>query len=219
MGWIVSRKHDFIFIHIPKTAGSSIGDPNYKRIRKGSLVRHLGPEDEAHQGHITARELRATLAESMDKFFTFCFVRNPWDRAVSSYSYFRYEGMRLYSRIPGTQDYYRRISILGGQINSCKDFKEFCDRMHEFTLDLHFEHQSRYTTGEDGENLMDFVGRFETIGDDYGAICDRIGIPRQTLPHFRKTKRDAYRSYYNERSRAIIGKWYEQDIELFKYQF
>ena len=81
MGWIVSRKLNFIFIHIPKTAGSSIGDPSYKKFRKGSLIQYLGDEDEAHQGHIKAIELKEKLKEPWSDFFKFCFVRNPWDSA------------------------------------------------------------------------------------------------------------------------------------------
>jgi len=219
MGWIVSRKLKFIFIHIPKTAGSSIGDPSYKKFRKGSLIQYLGAEDEAHQGHIRARELKEKLGESWDEYFKFCFVRNPWDRLVSAYLFYKQSVSSVSSLISFTQEHYKKHTVLGQQINRCSDFREFCRNLNTFELDLHFEPQINFITDVDSSVIVDYMGRFENLKEDLGIICDTIKIPRIELPHYRKTKRKDFRLYYDDEIKEIVRKNYQNDIDYFNYSF
>ena len=87
MGWIVSNKYRFIFIHIPKTGGTSIAEPDYEG-GNGALAGYLGEQDYAQAGHIRAVGLKQRIGASWDQYFKFAFVRNPWDRLVSLYHYF-----------------------------------------------------------------------------------------------------------------------------------
>jgi len=70
---IVSHADRAIFIHIPKTAGSSI--------------KKLGQLD--YNGHVRAAAIRNRVShEVWSTYFKFAFVRNPWDRFLSLYCYF-----------------------------------------------------------------------------------------------------------------------------------
>ena len=105
---IISHEHRFIFIHIPRTAGTSIekslcaamgidnwlsfiGAPrsNLKKYTPlGDYNYVIYPERKIHQGqkHIPAKQLRARLGESIwDDYFKFSFVRNPFDHTLSLY--------------------------------------------------------------------------------------------------------------------------------------
>jgi len=219
MGWVVSRKLNFIFIHIPKTAGSSIGDPSYKKFRKGSLIQYLEDGDEAHQGHIKAIDLKKKVKEPWQDFFKFCFVRNPWDRLVSAYSFYKQSVSSVSSLISFTQEYYKRHTVLGQQISKCQDFREFCLNMQNYELDLHFEPQLNFITDTENNVLVDFIGRFENLKGDLEKICDRIKIPQIELPHYRKTKRKDFKIYYDDETKEIVSKKYQNDIEFLNYSF
>jgi len=74
----------FVFIHIPKTAGSSFRTSLYENFDNENLKNF-----DLNQ-HITANELHQFFNKNSlnwDEYFKFSFVRNPWSRIVSYYEY------------------------------------------------------------------------------------------------------------------------------------
>lgn len=77
MSTVISHKYKFIFIHVPKTGGSSFMtrfSNNWKHLDKSDLV--LG-------GHVPYTEIKKDYPEEWRSYYKVAFVRNPWDRAVS----------------------------------------------------------------------------------------------------------------------------------------
>lgn len=93
---IVSTQHNFLFVHVPKTAGSSIADAMrpYCRPRGRSLTQSVlrrlpivEAPDKAHfRVHDPATKIIAKLSQPVfDQFLSFACVRNPFDHAVSHF--------------------------------------------------------------------------------------------------------------------------------------
>ena len=156
-----------------------------------------------------------------DLDFIFTFVRNPWDRLISRYSH-------LQRRI-------RKITNKGialkhsPQDRNLKDF--FGDepiRIESFTFEKFVDFTSEVNDAHwmpqtsmfaDCLDKIHFVGRFETLQQDFNFVCDRIGIARQELPIVNKTKHKHYTEYYCDKTQKIVAERYKNDIEVFKYEF
>ena len=79
--------------------------------------------------------------------------------------------------------------------------------------------QLDWISDKNGELLVNDVGRFEQLGDDFQKICSKIGAADCALPHVKQSTRGNYRQYYDDNSMEIIRKWFEKDIEYFGYVY
>lgn len=72
------------------------------------------------------------------------------------------------------------------------------------------------STNSDDEIGVDFIGKFESLREDWEYICDRMAVTSE-LAHYRKVKHKPYEYYYTPETWDLVGKLYEQDINLFGY--
>jgi hypothetical protein len=184
--------HDFVFIHINKTGGSSI-----EHALKIPFE------------HLTALEKRREMGEeAWGRRFSFAFVRNPWDRAVSHYEY-RVVSDR-FDRPSGPDGFRAWVREALGDLEKRVDRGSPRQRW--------VRPQARWITDEEGAVIVDFVGRFERLHEDFAEVCRRLNR-KAALPHVKATRRGHYRDYYDDETRLLVARWYEEDIERFGYTF
>jgi len=212
----ISHSHRFIYIHVPKCAGSSFT----KALQQaGTHLELLGPASvsqrevfkQSHLQHIPANILRDQLsAEVWNSYFRFSIVRNPWDWLVSLYHFHYRSSLPLSAaseanRYDVTKDPIARfrkwaVTVCKAAMNSPKRGATF------------------YLTDDEGRVLVDYVGRYESLQTHFVEICKRLGIS-ETLPHFNASQRAHYRDYYDQSSLDLVASTYKQDIENFGYTF
>jgi hypothetical protein len=70
-----------------------------------------------------------------------------------------------------------------------------------------------------GNVLLDFIGRFETIDKDWETISQKLGIAAP-LPRLNANPRDKhYSEYYSKETQKMVADRFAVDIEYFGYQF
>ena len=217
---LISFTHNFLFVHIAKTGGTSVRtalrpyrwSPGYKLpmafcslFSQLSRPKHkLGIKFPRHAKAIAAREMLPE--EVYSQLFKFVFVRNPWDLQVSSYHHILREKPELLQGIDNFEQFLH--------------LKFDPNREYDFMLDVSAERQWEYLVDLNGETIVDFIGCYENLQTDFEKICEHMGIRRKDLPHRRKAEeRKEYRDYYNPETAQMVEKHYKKDIEMFGYWF
>jgi hypothetical protein len=149
------------------------------------------------------------LATIFDDFYKFAIVRNPWDREVSFFHYLKGMAKR------------NEKLLFGNPIHQCETFEQFIEWRYHDNLDsygMFFHNQYEQLKDEQNNLMVDFVGKFETLNQDFATICDHLGLQLQ-LPHRNATNRKTYQDYYSDHTKNIIATFAAEDIEHFKYTF
>jgi hypothetical protein len=217
---LVSVKHRILFVHIPKVAGMSIVGAlrpviwpmtrvtDWINRWEQKISRSLGITKKAPMfeesfpislEHLRARDWRDKLTKPVfDQLFKFAFVRNPWDWQVSLYHYM----------LQNTKHFHHEV------IKSLGSFENYVN-----SEALHRGLQKDFITDEQGNNIVDFVGRFERIADDFQQLCRLLQLKNVALPHVNASKHVDYRKYYSNKTRDLIEECFREDIDAFGYAF
>tara|TARA_Y100000593_G_scaffold95087_1_gene199421 strand:- start:29772 stop:30578 length:807 start_codon:yes stop_codon:yes gene_type:complete len=230
---IISHEHKFIFVHIHKCAGTSIGE---------SLLPYLGEKDEvfgySKEGehlstinkdtgklwkHSTSKEIKDSIdPEIWNNYFKFAFVRSPWEIEISFYHWWK-----------ETDAKWDRKSKK--EINNISFDKYILKRPWEHTiLDFIVDKNSDYKQIKPKDifareyslsnlNLnIDYLGRYETLEKDFAYLCGRFNLPNIELKHVNKSRsldnRNATMSYYkNDKTKGRMYNKYYYDIAFLDY--
>lgn len=226
---MICKEYKCIFVHIPKVAGQSVERfflnklgltweqrqhlymmKNKDPAKGTEKLSHLAASEYVGCGHISQQDF--------DDYFKFSFVRNPWARIVSEYryrNYFRYKSFKDFVMnkmpAPGFSDDYRHV-------------------MPQYDM----------LYNQDGHCLVDFVGRFENLQQDFDKVCEHLGFEDSLLPFINSSEKKSrairrqlksilyrngeaekkhYTEFYDDETQTAVTAYYQKDIEVFKYTF
>jgi len=237
---ILNNEYKFIFIHIPKNAGTSLRSNlcrlsgmkqpyTFEEKAFARLCTHTKPCDCKKDGVLSGRHIRAiTLRDEKEidnwnDLYKFAFVRNPYDRMVSFWAFYRNIGtsmtnVRRSAEMMSFDDWVKYLRK--------KSFAKMGEHPESLVPPWRWPQVSWIE--KDGKQIIDFVGRYENLQEDFEYICKHIGLDKDSslwkgheqLEEFNKSGRlKDYRQYYTEESKKIVGWWFKRDLELFDYSF
>lgn len=237
-----------LFIHVPKTGGASLNKLFMNNLVDKQIENSLHKEMTGGKRlvqkkinlHATYRELSDRFKifnKSIEDFFIFSCVRNPWDRALSAYKYFMYRILESpwtwkqknisKSSFLGFKDYilYDNVATKGLTISVSKGGGlpvNFTGEYNWFN-DILKKPQVHFLKNNFGKIDIDFIMRFENYENDYLKLCDLLNIKDKTIIHNNNTRptktKNSYKDFYDNDLKKFISKQYEEDIDTFKYTF
>src|SRR5207237_5999929 len=159
--------------------------------------------------HAKAVKVREVLGPAWNQCFKFTFIRNPLDLMVSSYHWWL-----TYAEIfPALHKDIARVREMG-------TFSVFI--RSEFGRFMLNEHRGGDLTEwiSDGEEIIvDFVGRYENLDEDWSKVCRALQVPALPLGRENQVARQDYRGFYDDESRELVANRFARTIELFGYRF
>ena len=184
-----------IFVHITKSAGTSLAK---------SLFGYL-------PYHYSASQYRVIYGRNtFNHYYKFTFVRNPWDRLYSAYSYLKDGGWNEKDK-----QWYQ------DNLNGVANFEDFVINwlsLERLNSHIHFWPQSRFICDCWGKPIIDELFYFESIGQDFQKIKERLGSNAE-LMHTNRSRRQSYKQAYTQKSIEKVAQLYATDIANFGYSF
>jgi hypothetical protein len=200
---MISLQKRFLFVHIPKTAGNSIQSV-LRRYSEDQLVALRKEQDGVERfglrnptyklkKHSMLSEYHKAMGdEQFRNLYKFTCVRNPWDRMVSYY-------------FTPTQN---------PETWNKKKFREIISKT------VSVQDYLRLDDGEDDPFAnVDYIMRFESLADDFRAVCTAIDISPPMLPQYNRSNREHYSKYYDDELRELVRSRFAAEIERFGYVF
>jgi len=139
-----------------------------------------------------------------EAYYSFAFVRNPWERLVSCYA----------DKVKGGGSWSG-----GGLKEKPKTFDAFVESVITqdlHTCDAHFRLQSALID----LNTVSFVGRYESFDRDLQKVLSNLSVPHEQ-PRARSVSGGGriFRSYYTPTLVDHVASAYRRDIQIFGYSF
>lgn len=213
---IVSKGRGYIFVHIPKTGGTSMALALEARAMKDDVMIGDTPKARNRRRKIDAEKARgrvwkhSTLADidglyapdEIASLFAFTLVRNPWDRLVSYYHWLR------------VQNFDHPAVKLAQRVG----FNSFLFDPH--TQDsLRANPYSHYMMRADGVEQCQAYIRLEHFEEDSTVLRAHLGFPLHLEQTNTSTRAADYRGYYSDDTAAVVDEVCAADIARFGYSF
>jgi hypothetical protein len=96
-------------------------------------------------------------------------------------------------------------------------FRDFTEYIH-WRCQEEVRFQKDFICDENGTLLVNFVGRYENLTQDFQKICEQIGV-QASLPRLNVSKTRPYQEYYTPETIELVRRTFAPDIEMFGYEF
>ncbi len=194
---ILSEASRFLFLATPKTASTSLHEAFERTLGEAHV---MGPPQTYHTSASTARK---KIGAQWPDFFKVGFCRNPYSRLFSAFS-----------------DFSRRRSMDKYIVED--SWPEFCQIFlsSRWLNDIHFRPQKEFLCDREGELLVDYLGRYETLESDYRAICGELMLAPSRLEHRRRRNpsKDEWISHFTPEQGEMVRSTYLSDFTIFGYE-
>ena len=208
---LLDNERKFLFTHIPKTAGTSIRSMLCDLTDLPKPYSEL--DNRKHQG---VSELRESI-DNIDEYYKFAFVRNPYERMLSFWSYYRQgENGGKFNHVPKS-----KVREAAKELGFDK-WITFLKTKRFTNMGSHPPKRLPMWRKPQVDFLCEdisFVGRYENLDEDWRTLCDNLNLNYKPLNHFNKSSHTDYKDYYSVESYNTISWWFKRDLDELEYEF
>lgn len=238
---VISHSQRYIFVHIAKCGGTTVTDLMVPNLAKGDIIidgrnpQFVGRPIETllsrgrwklplvkglrkrHKigeltKHAFAKDIAAAVGDSIwNEYYTFSFIRNPWDRCVSAYFWIR-KNRGIGLGVPAVRTLFHNVNMYHSSFDQFVRSDEF----RALTKQRYLAPMVDFLTDENGELMVDYVGRLEDFAAEIARIPPLSGASANLCSNTSKRKKDFW-SYYDDETKEIVAEIYKADIEMFGY--
>jgi hypothetical protein len=225
---MISHELRCIFIHVPKTAGTSVERKlgHFQKLTRGvqdhrtlrdiqtfTFWDAINPNSDFTGPYSRRKVIKAYLRSQYNQaaglitkeqyrtYYKFSIVRNSWSRVLS-----------WYKNVMLDDVHQKQLGISPG----CSFKKFIIDYPNQWAL----KSQLFWLIDKRGRLPYDFIGSFENLNDDFAKICNDLNIEDKSLPKLlTSTHKTHYTDHYDDDTKRIVAERYQDEIKLFGFKF
>ncbi len=197
---MISFKHKFIFIHIPRTGGTSIENAlsTYSEdrvdgvtIRPNMELMRMAKEKNVsldNYKHFTYDKYKQILGDDIKDFFIFSVIRHPYERIPSLYYYSKVKEVSLARFIGRIKNGVHIVPSVGMELNKKKTFLGNADNI--------------------------FLLKYETLNEDWLELLNKIDLPYTSLQNLNVGRKISYDDLYKDhRLLTIMNEVFKDELK------
>ena len=199
---MISFKHKFIFIHIPKSAGTSIENALYSYsddiihnglIKPGRMITEMARKKKVklnNYRHLSYDKYKQILGDDINNFFIFSVLRTPYDRIPSLYYHSNINTVSLTKFIGSIVNAYHIVPSVVVEMNMIKTFI--------------------------GNAKDIFLLRLEDLNKDWNILLKKLKLPHINLEHLNPDRIKNYDNLYKDpRLSTVMGEVFKEELERY----
>jgi hypothetical protein len=202
---VILDKYKLIFIHIPKTGGTSIEfNFGFKLgFYNSNKKEYWGIKNKKCMQHYLWSDYKKLEEDKWKFYYKFSVVRDPYKKMISAYKW---------------------NPVFG----RCKKntFKQFLEKAKDiidndqYSKNCYFDHimpQHKFIFDENDNLMVDKVFKLETLNEKFNAFLDEREIVIEKLVHINRTKKKD-EIILDQDDIKLINKLYKKDFELLGFK-
>jgi len=205
---MISKKHRCIFVHIPKTGGTTIESLIWSNEEKteenlwmGFVDKYSNKYQTGGLQHLLAKQIFCEVGKEIFlNSYKFSMVRNPFDRIVS-----QFESMKQRRDLR---------DFIG--MNASDSFDRYLDLIKN-KKHVQWEPQWKFLYDDEGHKIVDKVMRFENFKLEVSSLLKSFNIKIDEIPWLNRSGRKKTEYYYCDSSYEKVRNMYKRDFELLEY--
>jgi hypothetical protein len=200
---VICHNKRCIFIHIPKTAGTSI--EQFIKENGKNEIDLLGAQNGRSLHHLTGIELKKILPSYFDNYYKFSFVRNPYDRLLSEYYWTSVPNLGYKSGKTKAYFLYKVIEIV---------------KNRKYFENIYFDHfipQYLFVYNKNLKLLVNDIFKYEDLENNVKIIREKLQL-NNNFPYLNKSKLNVEKVDWTPKQKEKIYKLYMNDFLLFGYE-
>ena len=194
--FFIMDHNELVYASVAKSACSSIKTSMAGEFPKGRSIHY-------HTRNLSQKK----IPRSKRSYFSFTYVRNPYDRLISCYK----------DKFVKQRESFLYTHYLFGYLSvddSFEDFVRKVSRLPDFLCDRHFKSQCGIVFSRGSR--IDHIGKVEDLPEDYRKIRERYGFAE--LKKLNKSRRVGDEELLTENVKEMIHNRYRKDFETFGYE-
>ncbi len=216
-----SKIFNFIYIANPKTGSRAVR--KYLQLWGADCKHNRIPSEHNPDelltgipGHTTPLALKKRMGKSYDNYKVMVFIRNPYDKAVSAYFFYKGGGPRPIQR-EGRNFFLSFYNFIVANLNY------FLTKLLPFSwwsIIKPLKMNKGYLVDENGKFLVNYIGRTESLSRDLPEIGKLLGLNVDAGGTIRKVNQSSHSSsimdyFAADWHKKSFYKKYKEEIDLY----